>query len=262
MRPMDDADIGRYWGHNADTWTKLARAGYDVYRDLVNTPAFLAMLPDVAGGRGLDLGCGEGHNTRLLARRGARMTAIDLAGRFLAAAQAEERRQPLGIRYLHATATALPFGSEAFDFVVAFMSLMDMADLNGVLAEVCRVLRPGGFLQFSIEHPCAVIPGGRWVTDEHGRRVARTIGGYFDQTPRVDTWLFGAAPEDVRRGLRPFQIPRFPRTLSTWLNSITQAGLIIEAVREPYADDAAIAQDPRMDRTRIAPLFLHLRCRV
>lgn len=72
MRRMDDADVGRYWDHNADTWTELARAGYDVHRDLVNTPAFLAMLPNVTGSSGLDLGCGEGHNTRLLARRGAR----------------------------------------------------------------------------------------------------------------------------------------------------------------------------------------------
>ncbi len=52
----------------------VARAGYDVFRDHLNTPAFFALLPDVAGLSGLDIGCGEGHNTRLLARRGARVT--------------------------------------------------------------------------------------------------------------------------------------------------------------------------------------------
>ena len=70
---MDHIEVGRYWNRNADAWTALARAGYDVYRDHLNTPAFLAMLPEVAGLSGLDIGCGEGHNTRLLARRGARM---------------------------------------------------------------------------------------------------------------------------------------------------------------------------------------------
>ena len=59
------------WEHNAAAWVELSRAGYDVYRDLVNTPAFLAMLPDVAGLVGIDLGCGEGHNTRLVRDRGA-----------------------------------------------------------------------------------------------------------------------------------------------------------------------------------------------
>lgn len=44
---MDHEEVGRYWNHNAVAWTKLARAGYDVYRDRLNTPAFFAMLPEV-----------------------------------------------------------------------------------------------------------------------------------------------------------------------------------------------------------------------
>ena len=68
---MNHREVGRYWDGNADAWTKLARAGYDVYRDYLNTPAFFVMLPNVKGLLGLDIGCGECHNTRLLARRGA-----------------------------------------------------------------------------------------------------------------------------------------------------------------------------------------------
>jgi SAM-dependent methyltransferase len=112
MGRMDHGEVGPYWDRNADTWIELSRAGYDVYRDLVNTPAFLAMLPDVTGSTGLDLGCGEGHSTRLLARRGARMRAIDLAWRFLEAVVAESDVSPLGVRYLRASAVGLPFRSE------------------------------------------------------------------------------------------------------------------------------------------------------
>ena len=60
-------------------WTALTRGGYDVYRDLVNTPAFLAMLPPIEGLLCLDLGCGEGHNTRMLANQGARAVAVDIS---------------------------------------------------------------------------------------------------------------------------------------------------------------------------------------
>src|SRR5262249_24371131 len=140
---MTHEEVGRYWNANADAWTQLARAGYDVYRDHLNTPAFFEMLPDVAGRAGLDVGCGEGHNTRLLARRGAGAPAIDVAENSIARARLEEAREPLGIDYRVASAVALPFPDATFDFVTAFMSFMDVPETDRVLAEAFRVLRPG-----------------------------------------------------------------------------------------------------------------------
>src|SRR5947207_11925853 len=106
---MDHNEVGRYWNDSAESWVKLARAGYDIYRDHLNTPAFFALLADVNGLSGLDIGCGEGHNTRLLAQRGARMTAIDIAEIFIAYARESERKTPLGIDYRVASAVNLPF---------------------------------------------------------------------------------------------------------------------------------------------------------
>src|SRR5437773_7771565 len=123
---MDDAEVGRYWDENADGWTKLTRMGFDVYRDLINTPAFLEMLPDVTGLAGLDIGCGEGHNTRLLASRGARVTAIDIAEDFIAYARQTEAQEPLGIDYRVGSAVDLPFADDAFDFATSFMGFMDI----------------------------------------------------------------------------------------------------------------------------------------
>ncbi len=95
---MDHRQVGKYWNDNAEVWTRLSRAGYDTYSDVLNTPAFLEMLPPVGRLSGLDIGCGEGHNTRLLADRGARLTGLDVAGVFLRHAAAREQAQPLGIR--------------------------------------------------------------------------------------------------------------------------------------------------------------------
>src|SRR5258708_2642933 len=83
MTGSDLDHVAACWEGNAETWTRQSRAGYDVYRDQNNTPAFLAMLPPIAGLDGIDLGCGEGGNTRLLAARGARMHAIDIAPTFI-----------------------------------------------------------------------------------------------------------------------------------------------------------------------------------
>ena len=122
------------------------RAGYDHYRDGLNTPAFLAMLPETRGLSGLDIGCGEGHNIRLLAERAARMVGIDISGNFVRHAREAEEERPFGIRYEVASALELPFEGASFDFAVAFMSLMDIPQTERVLAEVHRVIRPGGFL--------------------------------------------------------------------------------------------------------------------
>ena len=99
---MDTREIASYWNGNAPAWTELSRRGRDVFRDFVNTPAFFALLPGVTGLRGLDVGCGEGHNTRLLARRGARMTALDIARVFVRAARDEETSEP-PVSYTHLT---------------------------------------------------------------------------------------------------------------------------------------------------------------
>jgi SAM-dependent methyltransferase len=156
MPSEDEAAIGeaavrQYWERNAATWTRLSRAGYDVCRDYQTSPAFFELLPDVNGLTGLDVGCGEGHNTRRLAARGARVFALDVARDFVRAARQEGSG---GIHYLIASALHLPLPGRSFDFVTAFMSLMDVAAPEVVLPEVVRVLKPGGFLQFSILHPC------------------------------------------------------------------------------------------------------------
>lgn len=259
---MDEREVRSYWNGNAETWTRLARAGYDVYRDGLNTPAFLALLPDVAGADGLDLGCGEGHNTRLLATRGARMTGIDIADTFLRHARAAESTSPAGIAYVHGSAAALPFRHGTFDFATACMSLMDMPDLPAVIAEVARVLRPGGFLQASIEHPCFITPHRRKVKRADGRTVAIEVAGYFEPTEgALSEWTFGAAPPDVRAGVAPFRIPRFTRTLSDWLTLFLDTGWRLDAIREPRPDAETVQRVPRLQDATIVANFLHLRLR-
>jgi len=86
------------------------------------------------------------------------------------------------------------------------MSLMDVAEPGRTLGEVARVLRPGGFVQFSVLHPVISAPIGRWVDDESGVRHARVAGGYFYQGPLTGTWTFNAAPAEVRDRYQPFTI--------------------------------------------------------
>ena len=232
---MGPEEVGRIWEANAEGWTAMARAGYDVSRDVLNSPTFFSILPDVHNQVGLDIGCGEGHNTRLLANRGARMTGIDVAETFIRHAKEAEAQSPLGIEYQVASALELPFPDDEFDFATAFMSMQDIPQQDIALAEAYRVIRPGGFLQFSMTHPCFQTPKWGWVYDDEGQKVALTVGDYFDRgAVRVEEWTFGAAPEEFSRQFPKFKTPYFERTLSDWLNLIMQIGYRLEEfVRAP-----------------------------
>jgi SAM-dependent methyltransferase len=259
---MDHREVGRYWNANADAWTRLARAGYDVYRDYLNTPAFFDMLPDVAGLSGLDIGCGEGHNTRLLARRGARVRAIDVSELFIQHAQGLEEQVLSGIDYQVASAVELPYADSAFDFATGLMSFMDIAETDRVVAEAYRVLKPGGFLQFSISHPCYDTPHRRNLRDENGLTYAIEIGDYFRNLQGdISEWLFGAAPPDIREGLPNFKIPRFTRTVSPWLNLLIESGFLIERVEEPRPTDQTVLECPEVQDAQVVAYFLHIRVR-
>ena len=258
MEPSRPGDI---WDANAPVWIELSRAGFDAYRDVVNTPAFLALLPRVDGLRALDLGCGEGHNTRLLSQRGADVVALDVSQRFMSAAAAQEQSEPLGISYVLGDAIRLPFPSESFDLVTAFMSLMDVGAPEAALAEVSRVLRPRGCVQFSIGHPFTTTPVRRWVESESRERDALAVGDYFYEGPLAETWTFSAAPEEVRKQTRPFRVRYARRTLASWLNAVIRAGLVIEAVAEPHPDADTAAKHPSVADARIAPYFLVVRAR-
>jgi SAM-dependent methyltransferase len=256
---MNESEVGRYWDESAEAWTFLARRGWDVYRDLVNTPAFFELLPNVSGLAGIDIGCGEGHNTRLLAGRGATMSAVDISSTFIG--HAREMDGP-AIRYDVASAQNLPFQNASFDFATAFMSLMDMPRPGLALAETARVLKPGGFFQFSISHPCSTTPHRRQVRDAQGRTLALEVGGYFDYVDgEIDEWIFSAAPRDLKAGLPKFRIPRFQHTISEWMNMVVDAGLSIERVAEPYANEDTAMHHPEVADTRVAPYFLLMRCR-
>ncbi len=103
---------------------------------------------DWSGRDVLDLGCAGGFMAEALARRGANVTGIDPAAEAIAAARTHAAAEGLAIRYDTGVGEALPYPGAAFDAVVCVDVLEHVADLGRVLAEVARVLRPGGQFLF------------------------------------------------------------------------------------------------------------------
>lgn len=261
------------WQDNADSWTVLSRLGYDICRDGLNLPAFLRILPPVKGLRGLDIGCGEGTNTRAVARLGAKMTAIDPSSRFVDHArsyQSEDNSKPGSngssseIEYHVQSATELTFEDNSFDFAMSTMVLMDIPDLEAVLKEVHRVLKPGGFFQFSIVHPCFSTPEIEWQEEEGAdgqinRRLM--VSKYFEEGAYLEEWTFSSLPKHLSEDHQEFKVAHYHRTLSTWLNSLVKAGFHLEESHEPCPDAKTIEKYPELARPATVAWFLHLRVR-
>ena len=166
-------------------------------------------MPPINEKRVIDLGCGEGSNTRRFARLGGRMVGIDLSGEFIARARQKEAEDPLGVEYYVGSFGDLAcFADGQFDCALSTMALMDGPDFGAAMPGNHRVLKPGGTLCFSVLHPCFVTPAIRWVRDEQGAHLGLQVGRYFDQTPFVERWQFQQAPRPgVGRALRSAALP-------------------------------------------------------
>ena len=109
----------------------------------------------------LDLGCGDGQISRLLAASGARVVGVDPTWNQIRVAH--ERGG--GAAYARSEAAELPFADAAFDAAVACLVFEHIDDVDGAIAEVARVLRPGGQFSFFLNHPLLQTPGSGWIDD-------------------------------------------------------------------------------------------------
>ncbi|MEM9912755.1 MAG: bifunctional 2-polyprenyl-6-hydroxyphenol methylase/3-demethylubiquinol 3-O-methyltransferase UbiG [Pseudomonadota bacterium] len=110
--------------------------------------SFFDRFADWSGKDVLDLGCAGGFMAEALAERGARVTGIDPAAEALAVAKSHARAMGLEIRYDAGVGEALPYNHASFDHVICVDVLEHVSDLTKVLAEITRVLRPGGLFLY------------------------------------------------------------------------------------------------------------------
>ena len=213
--------------YTVDNENSLANAYYE-------RPAMLALAGDVAGRRILDAGCGSGPLSAALRDRGAVVTGIDASAEMLALA-----RRRLGddiTLHVGDLRGRLPFDDGAFDDVIASLVLHYLQDWGPTLAELRRVLRPGGRLIASVDHPF----------------VAYTI-----QAPRPDYFASTSYSFDWTVNGQSVPMTFWRKPMHAMTDAFTTAGFRLAAIREPQPDPAARELFPNdFHRLSTEPCFL------
>ncbi len=111
----------------------------------------LGVLPrDLAGKRGIELGCGTAYVSAWLARRGVKVVGLDASSAQLATARRLQRRHGLEFPLIEADAERVPCRDDAFDLAISEYGACLWADPDRWVAEAARILRPGGELIFLV----------------------------------------------------------------------------------------------------------------
>lgn len=230
------------WEDNAEWWIDGFTDGADPEYEEQILPLAAEELRDAR--RVLDVGCGDGQVSRLAGRLGADAIGVDPTWNCVTVAQ-----QRGGASFARAAAARLPFADASFDAVVACLVFEHIRDVDLAIAEVARVLQPGGRFCFFLNHPLLQTPSSGWIDDQFLDPPEQywRIGPYLTEDERL---------EEVEKDVF---IPFIHRPLSRYVNALIANGLLIERMEEPSPPSGFLARAQEYAAAASIPRLLYLR---
>ncbi|MFM8529674.1 MAG: class I SAM-dependent methyltransferase [Ilumatobacteraceae bacterium] len=245
------------WETHAEWWINGFTDGADPEYEEQILPLAAAELAGFD--RVLDVGCGDGQISRLASRLGAsRVVGIDPTwnqvrvaaerGAGTGSGSDTVRSQPPPV-FARAGAADLPFADGSFDAVVACLVFEHIRDVDEAIAEVARVLRPGGRFAFFLNHPLLQTPNSGWIDDQ-----------FLD--PPEQYWRIGpylVEDETIEQVELGVFIPFIHRPLSRYVNALADNGLLLERMLEPSPPPGFLARASEYTEAASIPRLLYLR---
>ena len=239
---MSEDDL---WERHADWWQGGFTAGADPEYEEQILP--LAAQHLAGARRVLDVGTGEGQVARLAVEGGAELVVgVDPTRAQVAEADARGG----GPAYARGGAAALPFTSACFDAVIACLVFEHIEAVDEAIAEVGRVLAPGGRFLFFLNHPLLQTPNSGWIDDD--------VLDPPEQYWRIGDYLVeDRSLEEVEHGVF---IPFIHRPLSRYVNALAANRLVVTRMEEPSPPAGFLARADEYHAAATIPRLLFLRC--
>ncbi len=204
------------WEINAAWWQQGFTDGADVEYVEQIVPIVAERVRGMH--RLLDIGTGEGQLARLAVAQGSsEVVGIDPTQ----GQSVEAVRRAGGPAYVQAEGAALPFAAESFDGVLACLVFEHISSVDLAIAEVGRVLRPGGRFLFLLNHPLLQTPGSGWIDDHIIDEQYWRIGPYLVESDEI---------EEVEKNVF---VPFVHRPMSRYINAMATNGLLVHEMLEP-----------------------------
>lgn len=168
------------WGKVA-AWYDEHLKGEDTYHAQVLAPNVFRLVDPAPGKKILDLGCGQGYFSRLMAASGAEVLGVDIAPELIKLAKEQERPAHLNFGVLSAD-NLHSLGEGEFDAVFSVLALQNIEKLRETFQEAARVLKPGGAFVVVLNHPAFRIPkASEWGFDEEKKIQYRRVDRYLSE---------------------------------------------------------------------------------
>ena len=221
------------------------------FNDCLETPILLAMLPELAGKRVLDIGCGMGHHAKHYSEMGAEsVLGIDISEKMLEFARNNHGAK--NITYRQMALEDIGELDEMFDVITSSLVFDYAEDLDKLMKDVNGIMKDGASLVFSMSHPMVTAYDGRYpkfTCSDSGERIYVNIRNYSVEGKRT-----------INRIVDQYEL--YHRTFSSILNSLINAGFMIEECQEAYASEELMSKYPeKFGGTVHRPEFLFFRCR-
>lgn len=238
------ADEGDLWEEHAGWWQAGFTEGADPEYEEQILP--LAACHLAGARRVLDVGCGEGQVARM-ALTGDAELVVGIDPTWAQVVEAHGRGG--GPAYARAGASGLPFADGAFDAVVACLVFEHIRDVDDAIAEVARVLEPGGRFLFFLNHPLLQTPNSGWIDDQ--------VLDPPEQYWRIGPYL--TEDETIEEVEKDVFIPFIHRPLSRYVNALADNGLLVTRMEEPAPPPGFLARAAEYIAASSIPRLLVLR---